>query len=63
MSIGIFLDITSKYRYQRKLKKKIFLAPERIELTTFALLARRSNQLSYGASWPFSSLNLYSSVM
>ena len=25
------------------------MAPERIELTTFALLARRSNQLSYGA--------------
>ena len=25
------------------------MAPERIELTTSALLARRSNQLSYGA--------------
>ena len=26
------------------------MAPEGIEPTTFALLARRSNQLSYGAS-------------
>jgi hypothetical protein len=30
---------------------KINLAPGGIEPTTFALLARRSNQLSYGASW------------
>ncbi len=27
------------------------MAPGGIEPTTFALLARRSNQLSYGASW------------
>ena len=33
----------------KKKKCKKNLAPERIELTTFALLARRSNQLSYGA--------------
>ena len=32
-----------------KIKKK--LAPVGIEPKTFALLARRSNQLSYGASW------------
>ena len=34
----------------RSKKKRHSLAPERIELTTFALLARRSNQLSYGAA-------------
>jgi hypothetical protein len=34
----------------KKKKKKKILAPGGIEPTTFALLARRSNQLSYGAS-------------